>query len=157
MRTANGCVASSTRSAPPCARKSVKLASVKPPTSTVRACCIAPKRCALPPAVVTVALTAKPASSKARASIGPSEAPLSRRTFADTASPPENVRMRRVIQTRAVFSIANRLTHQDQRGARQVMLTDLAMKVLQTRHNNLFVWPRYPVQNRYRRLRGVGG
>ena len=43
----------------------------------------------------------------------PSAAMLSRRTFADTASPPENVRVRRVVQTRAILSAPNRLTHQD--------------------------------------------
>jgi hypothetical protein len=74
-----------------------------------------------------------------------------------TAAAAENMPMRGMIEPRTVRSAIKSLAHQNERGTRQVMLTDRAVQLLQARHDDLLIRPRYPVQNRHgciRRIRG---
>src|SRR5579883_561557 len=163
IRTAKGCVASSTRSAPPRLRNSAKLGSVKPPPSTdSRVACppftlnSGPNRLSFASGRVTVARTWKPASSKARARSGPSLVPLKRRMRFITAPRPKQMPMSPIIKPRTIAASADRFAHQKKRSPRQSMTVDLLGQIRQCGNDDLFIRPTDAVSDGSRRLGRIG-
>src|SRR5581483_249713 len=151
MRTANGWVASRTRSASRRPRKSASVSSVKPRASTWTPA-VAPNRLAHASSRVTVARTRKPAATSARASTGPSDVPLRSRTVFCTAALPEEMAVGPIIQPGPVPAPGDRRPDEDERGPIEFVLAQLLRKAVESRHDDLLVRPRHAVGQGERRL-----